>query len=563
MSAIGWKSSWEKEIESKDAMIQELKSQLPADEATHKSKPQMFLGDGGGYYSNTGYVPVFSQTFNGEKNTGELGAPRNLLMDYRALRARSYEAYGKSNVLKIVAGRVFQWVIGSGLKMQAQPDKDILKLEKVDEDLKAYTKNAEAYFAMWAESTRSDYTGMTNLHINAQKNTETEFLGGDCLVICRVDVKLNLNVQVVDGQHVQSPVASHVLFTDIQKRGNIIIRGIEMTPAGVHVAYYVQKTIDNILTLEWERVEAYGAESGCLMAWMTYGDKHRIDHHRGIPQITAILETLVKLERYTEATVAKAEEIAKTIYQIVHDQHSDGENVFVTNVKRNTLPETNATLMPWDLAAVTGKAIAATENRMIHNMPIGSELKTVSSQVEIDFEPFWKAIFIQISASMGVPPEVALQQYNSNYSASRAAINMWGYIIDIKRKKKQRDFYQPIYNLWLYLHILKNKISAKGYLAAKLNGNDDIIEAYSKAKFTGVNMPHIDPKKEADAIRVMLGLGNQAPLITMEDATEQLGNGDFDANLSKIEDENAALEMAGYTPIPLPPAAPSDSAVKV
>jgi capsid protein len=563
MTAIGWKSSLELELASKDAMIKELQSQLPAEEAAHKSQPKMFLGDGGGYYSNTGYVPVFSQTFNGEKTPGELGSPRNLLMDYRALRARSYEAYGKSNILKIVAGRVFQWVIGSGLKMQAQPDKDILKFEKITADVKGFTKNTEAYFSQWAESNRSDYNGMANLHINAQKNLETEFLGGDSLVICRLDEKFNLTVQVVDGQHVQSPVASSALFTGIQERGNIIIRGIEMTPKGDHVAYYVQKTIDNISTLEWERIEAYGEKSGCLMAWMTYGDKHRIDHHRGIPQITAILDTIVKLERYTEATVAKVEEIAKTIYQIVHDQHSDGENPLIGNVKRNIIPETNATMMPWDLATITGKQIAATEDRMIHNMPIGSQLKTVSSQVEIDFEPFWKAIFIQISASMGVPPEVALQQYNSNYSASRAAINMWGYIIDIKRKKKQRDFYQPIYNIWLYVHILKNKVQADGYLEAKMNGNDDVIEAYSKAKFTGVNMPHIDPKKEADAIRVMLGLGDQSPLITREDATEQLGNGDWDANLSKIEDENNALKTAGYIPIPLPPVTPTNSAVKV
>lgn len=528
-----------------------------------QSAPMAFSGAyDTGVFTNTGYVPIFTTVFNGEKNKGELGSPRNLLMDYRAIRARAYESYGKSDIVRMIAGKVFKWEIGSGLKMQSIPDIDILKLEGVTEDFKAFVKNTEAYFALWAESPRSDYTGMGNLHVNALKNKETKFLGGDSLTVCRVDDNLNLTTQVIDGQHVQTPFSDNAMLTGAKARGNIIIHGIEMDVQGRHRAFYVQKQIDNIPQVgQWERIEAIGKESGCLMAWMGYNGKHRIDHHRGVSALTAIIEKITKIDRFTEAAVSNAEEIAKIYLQIVHGKTSDGENPLVTPIKRRVTSDT--TLLPFEQAELVSKNIQATENKMAYNMPVDSELKAVSNQGQVNYEPFFRPVLEQLCASMDAPPEIVTQKYNSNYSASRAAINMWGYIVDIGRKTESRDFYQKVYNLWLYLHILKNKVSAKKYLEAKAAGNMDVVEAYSRAKFTGQNMPHIDPLKEANAIRVMLGINDQTPLITHEDAVEQLGNGEFDANIEKITDEMAQIKKAGLPDIvPLPPVTPANKEVK-
>ncbi len=111
--------------------------------------------------------------------------------------------------------------------------------------------------------------------------------------------------------------------------------------------------------------------------------------------------------------------------------------------------------------------------------------------------------------------------------------------------------------------MLKGKVQAPKYLDAKAAGNDEIIEAYSAARFTGVNMPMIDPKKEADAMRIMLGLGDQSPLATHEQVVEKLGNGDWESNMAKIEDENEILRGMGYEPIEIPPAVPEDNATKI
>ena len=140
---------------------------------------------------------------------------------------------------------------------------------------------------------------------------------------------------------------------------------------------------------------------------------------------------------------------------------------------------------------------------------------------------------------MDIPPEVALQQYNSNYSASRAAINGWGYIINIFRKDFADSFYKKFYAIWLETEILNNKIKSPAYLEALKNGNYMVLESFYSCKFTGVNMPHIDPLKEVKAVREMLGdpENNIQPLISNEQADEMLNLGDWSENMKKYKEE--------------------------
>ena len=94
--------------------------------------------------------------------------------------------------------------------------------------------------------------------------------------------------------------------------------------------------------------------------------------------------------------------------------------------------------------------------------------------------------------------------------------------------------------MFLEALILQGKVSAPGYINAKLTGNQFVIEAYRKSRFIGANVPHIDPLKEANAERVKLGdAAGAIPLTTVQQATENLNNGDSDANMEQFETELA------------------------
>ena len=477
--------------------------------------------------------------FDGEKNPGELGVPVNLIPIHQSLRLRAYEAELKTDVIKIITGRFFKWVVGTGLKLQAEPNETVLKTEGINEELEDFRSHAESRFQVYSNSSFIDFIGMTNLHERAEEAFKTAFLGGDCLVVLRVEDG-NLNVQIIDGQEIVNPDKDSY-YKAAEAVGNYIQQGIEINSRGEHVAFFVR--FQKPKGIEIERIEAKGKTSGKTLAWMIYGTKHRINHQRGISQIAAILEKVNKLDRYTEASVAGAEERAKIVYAVEHNQFSTGENPVLDNIRRN-LGGGKEEAEPFKLAEEVTKNIKLTTNKQAFNMPVGSKLSVLDSDQELQYEPFFKGVFVQLCAAVDIPPEVALQQYNSNYSASRAAINGWGYIVDIYRKKFSNNFYKKIYSLWLELEILKGKINAPGYIKALKEKNIMAIEAYSSARFTGVNMPHIDPLKEVKAIREMLGDPSKGipPLINLDKASELLNQGDWTENLNKYLKEIQILE---------------------
>jgi hypothetical protein len=486
------------------------------------------------------WAPIRSKSFDGEKTPGEMGNVINLFPNHRDLRLRAYEAELKSDVVKIITGKFFKWVIGNGLKLQAEPNEKVLESEGVFEDFSKFRPLTESRFSIHSNSKFSDYSKMSNLHVKANEAYKAAFLGGDCLIVLRV-LDGCVNVQVIDGQEVSSPMADSKFYAEAKSRGNKIRHGIEIAPNGEHVAFYVVKDCDDYL-YDYERVESRSKQTGRLMAWMLYGTKHRINHHRGIPQITAILEKVEKLDRYTEASVGGAEERAKIVFSIEHSRFSTGENPVIGNLKKNLGGSVEED--PYKLGQALEKDISATTSKQTFNLPVGAKLSALASNQENQYSAFFEAVFVQLCAAVDIPPEVALQKYSSNYSASRAAINGWGYIIDVYRKDFSHNFYRNFYNLWLEVEILKDKIKAPGYIKAIHDYNYMAMESYSNCKFTGVNMPHIDPLKEVKAIRAMLGdkSKEETPLISHDRASEQLNQGEWSENYIKYLEEEKIIE---------------------
>lgn len=484
---------------------------------------------GGG---NIGYNPILFDVFDGEKNPGELGAVYDTLPDHIRLRLRAYDMNLKTDIVKIITGKFFKWVVGSGLKLQAEPNETVLGMSNVTEDYPTFKKEVEALFNLYASSKYSDYHSKDYLHEKASEAFKASFLGGDCLCVLRVD-KFGPNIQVIDGQQVESPL------DEINKAtGNRIESGIELNKKGEHIAYWVRVKEDGA-TITHKRIKAINS-NGNLMAWMIYGDKARIDHHRGVPVIASILEKVAKLDRYVEASVTKAEQTANVVYAFKHKINSTGENILKESLtaKKDNGDGTSETIYEQNgkIAAMFRQSV----NGQVLNLTPDSELDALSTENETTFNDFFRAIFVALCAAVDIPEEVALQKYEQNYSSSRAAINGWEHIVEIYRKKFAKKFYEPFYRLWLEHSILKGKIKSNGFLTSKLGGDFMAMEAYYSARFTGKKMPHIDPLKEAKAVAAMLG-DTKTPLISREQAAELLGAGDYNENIKKFVEEEANL----------------------
>ena len=265
------------------------------------------------YPSNNGVTygvqyPIITRTFDGEKTLGELGVIIDSVPDYQRLSLRSYDSYLKTDTVKILTQKHVDWVVGSGLKLQCEPDSDVLGFEGITlsvDALMLFKKKAESRFNLYANSKYADYSRQRTLNQLANDFYKAKRLSGDVLVICRIEAT-GPNVQFISGSHVKTPSAD--FLNDVKSRGNYEKHGIEFNERGEHVAYFIQVIDKDNFLGKFERILCYGEKSKRKLSWMIYGEKISPDHVRAIPQLTQTLEKVAKLDRYTEATVGKAEQ---------------------------------------------------------------------------------------------------------------------------------------------------------------------------------------------------------------------------------------------------------------
>lgn len=485
-----------------------------------KTENLVFVDGANGSTNN----PILTDVWDGEKTPGELGSVYDTMPDHLKLRLRAYDMHLKTDIVRIITGKFFKWVVGSGLKLQAEPNQTVLGMSGITEDYPKFQKQTEALFNLYAGSKYSDYNKKDWLHKKANDAFKTAFLGGDALCVIRFD-SFGPNIQVIDGQQLCSPLDS----------GNAIVRdGIEMNSKGEHIAFWVKS--DGLkVDMEPKRIKAKST-NGTLMAWMIYGEKARIDHHRGIPVISSILEKVAKLDRFVEASVSKAEQVANVVYAFEHNVNGTGEAIDFGSKKTNDKPSTTS----YEDSGRTADQMRQSTSNQVFNLPIGATLKSLSSQSETTFNEFFRAVFVTLCAAVDIPEEVALQKYEQNYSSSRAAINGWEHIIEIYRQEFAKKFYEPFYRAWLEWNVLSGKIQSNGFIKSMNDGDFMAMEAYYNARFTGKKMPHIDPAKEAKAIRLLLG-DTETPLISYEQAAEEMGKGNWEENYNKFLEEDKKI----------------------
>jgi capsid protein len=384
----------------------------------------------------------------------------------------------------------------------------------------------------FSNSTRASYNGQMTLHQLAKECYKNSKIGGDVLVVLRIENK-KLNVQLIDGSSVQSPLLTNDLYQLDQTLGNKTVNGVVTNAKGEHIAYWVKTGI-----LTFERIEARQSKTGLLMAFMVNGLRYRINDSRCMPLLSVVIETVKKIERYKEATVGSAENAAKVSLAIEHESYSTGENPFAEQLA-NAINYNENLDIPKDINGIElSKTVAAVTNNQAVNLPLGAKLKTIEHKAEVYFKDFYNVNKEAIAAACDIPGSVVFMKHDGSYSASRADLKDWEHTLMVGRDDFASQFYQRIYNVWLWIEVMTFKIPLTGYIQAYSEKNYFALDAYNQARWKGPTVPHIDPLKEVQAVRLMLGLqGESLPLITMEEATDFLNTGDSDENMKQFKEE--------------------------
>jgi capsid protein len=83
-----------------------------------------------------------------------------------------------------------------------------------------------------------------------------------------------------------------------------------------------------------------------------------------------------------------------------------------------------------------------------------------SEGIDLDYAAFEKAILQGVAWSNELPPEILLESFNSNYSASQAAINEFRIFLEKVWSAWGEEFCSPIYTAWLINETLLGSIPA-------------------------------------------------------------------------------------------------------
>ena len=424
-------------------------------------------------------------------------------------------------------------VIGLGLLPKPAIDKDILGL--TDEEAKAWQDKAEREFTIWAENkNHCDAIGMNDYYKMQQLAFYSSIMNGDVFTLLQRDeeavtklMPYSLRLNLVEADRVSTPTGNSAiaLSTDGKNTAsnNRIYNGVEVNKVGKVVAFHIRNNYPweaNAEATNWQRVEVYGKKTGLPNVIHTLCDVERPSQYRGVPLVAPVIEMVLQIRRYTdsELTAAVIESLFAAFIkteartdEIPFNEVSNGEEPIQTDDTEYEMGAGNVIVMK------PGEDVTFADPKR----PAGG------------FSAFVEAVSVQIGASLEIPKEILLKQFNSSYSASRAALLEFWKSVKMRREWFVADWCRPIYEVFIHEAVARGRLKAPGFF-------DDPIKrmAWLGANFNGPPQGMLDPTKEIQAEQMMCENG----FSTRTDSAIRLNGSEYDKNINALKLENEKLK---------------------
>jgi lambda family phage portal protein len=452
----------------------------------------------------------------------QVDADSAILPDLPSLRDRSRDLIRNAPLATGAVNTATTNVIGTGLKLQARLDRDVLKF--TDQEADTWEKKAEREFRLWAESQECDACRILNFASIQELVFRQTLENGDVFVLLpkikRPPLPYDLRLQIIE--------ADRVCNKDNARDTNTLAGGIQKTIEGIPIAYHIRKEHPgNLLNAQmggtWDIIQAFGEKTGIRNVLHLYR-MLRPGQSRGLPYLSPVIDSLKQLDRYTEAEIMAA--VVAGMYTVFIKTESGGQ--FPTNMAGDAGVDATSKSGDEDIKLGSGAIVGLKTGESIEAANPG--------RPNTAFDPFVKSVLQQIGVALEIPFEILIGHFSSSYSASRAALlEAWRFFRG-RRKWIADNFCQAVYEIWLYKAIASGRIGAPGYFSDPI-----MCKAYSGALWIGDAPSQIDPLKEVDAAEKRLKIG----LSTMDEETTNLTGGDFETNYPRIKKERDMMRDIG------------------
>ena len=456
-------------------------------------------------------------------NAGD--AEDNIDLYSSTLRQRARDLYAGGGLARSGPQTLTLSVVGWGVLPKPKIDGDFLGLS--DEAREEAERTILREFRLWAENTMCDAERQQNFYGLQQLAFLSMLMSGDVFALFGMKenkrTPYQTTVRLLEADRICNPDSSGSSESKATDSGGRIIDGVEIDKEGAVIKYHIASRSPNAEAnssmLEWTEIDAYGSDTGYpnILHVMTY---ERPEQRRGVPFVSAEIEQIKQFTRYMNAELA-ANVVSSMLTAFIVSDEDDGKfglEDAVNEDEKATDDELQLELAPG----------------AIYNLPPGKKVETVNPlRSNTQFEAFVNTCIMVMASSMGIPKEVLVKKYESNYTAARGALLDFWRTVRVYRTRFNSSFNQPIYEQWLSEAVATGRIEAPGFF-------DDpaIRQAWCGCVWMGASMGHVDPLKEVNAAekRILNNISTQE-----QEAAEYNGN-DWSENVRQRKKEIAETQ---------------------
>lgn len=457
------------------------------------------------------------------------------------LRQRSRMLYMGAPVATSAVRTVRTNVVGTGLVPRPRIDRDALGM--ADAQAEEWQARAKREFSLWADDRQAcDALGLNTFAELQQLAMQSWLMSGDVFALVRRSKAsrlrpYTLRLQLVEADRVSTPAEMGVAHPGLwttgvnPENGNRIYDGVEVGASGAVVAYHVCSGYPYEYDGEprtWQRVLARGSKTGQPQV-LHLMEAERPDQYRGVPYLAQAIEPLLQMRRYTNAELMAA--VVQAFFTAFVKTEDPTDNPFNE-------------VGPGDVPGGAGADPYASddENELELGPGTVNYLKENEDVVFADpsrpasgFQSFIEAMATQVGAALEIPKDLLLKQFNSSYSASRAALMEAWKSFRMRRRWLVDDLCRPVWELFVSEAVATGRLRAPGFFT------DPVAHAaYLGCEWIGPSQGQLDPTKEIQAEIAAVEQG----ITTREAASVRINGSEWEDNIRQLRRENQMLREA-------------------
>lgn len=495
------------------------RERLKREEAQNQQKsaaPKMSYGSHGASQTLNSMVGWIIEAGNAEDNIDLYSS---------TLRQRSRDLYAGGGLGRSGPQALTTSVVAWGIQPKPKIDGEFLNL--TDEAREEAEQSILREFKLWAENTMCDAERQQTFYGMQQLAFLSMLMSGDVFALFGMEANkrtpYQTTIRLLEADRICTPDSSGDSISQETDSGGRIIDGVEIDKKGTVIKYHIASRSplagNDSSELTWQAIDAYGKETGYpnILHVMTH---ERPEQRRGVPFVASEIEQIKQFTRYMNAELA-ANVVSAMLTAFIVSAEDDGKAGMedaVNEDEKVTDDELHLELAPG----------------AIYDLPPGKDVKTVNPlRSNAQFEAFVNTSIMTIASSMGIPKEVLVKKYESNYTAARAALLDFWRTVRIYRARFNTSFNQPIYEQWLSEAVAAGRIEAPGFF-------DDpaVRQAWCGCMWMGASMGHVDPLKEVNAAEARI----RNNISTQEQEASEYNGNDWATNIRQRRREIEALK---------------------